>query len=567
MPSWLDTGGSGKAFAPKTSSSGVVNSVISGASQVASKSGGSSGGGGSNTKNVVNSVVSGANRVGSQYTAPTLGNTWDADTDYQAIINNAVNNNDYVTAAKAEQLRNQKIIDSGMSQYDTTDNYSGHLNNGGSAYTPSGGYTAAGTHNDKDLPTNSLAIIQMCKEGYNKAIAEGNTSLAAYYHATAEAERGKYGYTGGIDGSQYIQLPNDFTAEDIVSWDERYDNTNPREEYNGKYDPQIDALLKQILNRDDFSYDPMNDPLYQQYQQQYRREGDRAMRDTLAEVAAGAGGMNSYAITAAQQANDYYNQQMADKIPELYQLAYQMYLNDKESKVQDLGILQNMDATQYGRYRDTINDWYKDKDFAFGAYKTAVDQNNWQTNFDYNSMWDNKIFDNDNFWKDKEFTLSQNEIDYNKSKQDRDDARALIQWYIENGATSINPELLAQANMTQAEVESVIASIAAEKAKKGSSGKGKGGGIDWGDDLTGDENDSPTENPTDENTTTVGKDVYPQIQDNVNSLIAVTEACRQVMNEKGKETAIQWLNDMRKSGEITSGESTLILRELGILSL
>ena len=101
----------------------------------------------------------------------------------------------------------------------------------------------------------------------------------------------------------------------------------------------------------------MNDPLYQQYAKMYQREGDRAMKETLAEAAAGAGGMNTYAITAAQQANNYYNSQLNDKIPELYQLAYDMYINDKESKVQNLGILQNMDATQYNRYRDTINDY------------------------------------------------------------------------------------------------------------------------------------------------------------------------------------------------------------------
>jgi len=45
----------------------------------------------------------------SQYTAPTLGNTYNANTDYQAIINNAVKNGDYVTAAKAEQLRKAKL--------------------------------------------------------------------------------------------------------------------------------------------------------------------------------------------------------------------------------------------------------------------------------------------------------------------------------------------------------------------------------------------------------------------------------------------------------------------------
>ena len=278
-------------------------------------SGGSTGGyaGGGTTKN-------------SPYTAPTLGTTWDANTDYQAIINLAEAYGDYTTAARAEQLRNQKILSLGL-DFDKTNKY------------------------------------------------------------------------GDLLLRDYMQMTNQQNSQDMYNkWMQDYNQNNPKEEYTSKYDPAIDALLNKILTRDDFSYDAANDPMYQQYAQMYQREGDRAMRDTLAEVAAGAGGMNSYAITAAQQANNYYNSQLTDKIPELYQLAYEMYLNDKESMVQDLGILQNMDATQYNRYRDTMNDWYNDKSFAYGAFNDAVQQGNWDTSFDYNAMWNNKTFDNDNYW-------------------------------------------------------------------------------------------------------------------------------------------------------------------------
>ena len=87
-----------------------------------SPSTGGGGGGGSNKNSQYTNT-----QYTPQYVAPTLGSTYDNNTDYQAIINNAVANGDYVTAAKAEQLRNQKIIGQGLN-YDLTNNYKGWLN-------------------------------------------------------------------------------------------------------------------------------------------------------------------------------------------------------------------------------------------------------------------------------------------------------------------------------------------------------------------------------------------------------------------------------------------------------
>lgn len=217
--------------------------------------------------------------------------------------------------------------------------------------------------------------------------------------------------------------------------DFEYDEEKPT--YDSSWTPAMQEMLNKILNREDFSYDALSDPLYQQYSAQYQREGNRAMRNTLAEAAASAGGMNSYAITAAQQANDYYNSQLSDKIPELYQLAYQMYLQDKESMVEDFGLLQSMDNTQYNRYRDTMQDYYNDKNFAYGLYADAVQQGNWQQNFDYNTaVTDRNYYYNsaqdaiNNDWKNKEWDnkLSQQELEnsrYNDTlaREDEKEAR------------------------------------------------------------------------------------------------------------------------------------------------
>lgn len=245
----------------------------------------------------------------------------------------------------------------------TANAYSGSGGSRGSS-SGSGSYKPLGTYNDADLSAADAAKVQQYKSQYEAAKAAGNTKGMEDAHAAAEAIRKNYNYYGGVDGSDYIGFGEEIFP--LPSFD--YD-TQSRPSYSSNYNDEIDNLLNQILTRDDFSYDVEKDPLYAQYKQQYLREGNRAMNDVLAETASNAGGMNSYAVTAAQQANNYYASQLGDKIPELYQLAYSMYLDDIDNEVRNLGLLQNMDNTQYGRYRDTMSDWENDRDFAYGKYR------------------------------------------------------------------------------------------------------------------------------------------------------------------------------------------------------
>ena len=69
-----------------------------------------------------------------------------------------------------------------------------------------------------------------------------------------------------------------------------------------------------------------------------------------------AGGMNSYAVTAAQQAGDYYNSKLMDVLPELTELAYQMYQADYDEDVSNLKLLQSQEAEAYDRYQARLKD-------------------------------------------------------------------------------------------------------------------------------------------------------------------------------------------------------------------
>ena len=78
-------------------------------------------------------------------------------------------------------------------------------------------------------------------------------------------------------------------------------------EYLSQFQTGLDSYLGQIQNRDKFQYDVNSDALYQQVAQNYLRQGQQAMMDTMGKAAAMTGGYgNSYAQTAGQQVYDQY---------------------------------------------------------------------------------------------------------------------------------------------------------------------------------------------------------------------------------------------------------------------
>lgn len=304
---------------------------------------------------------------------------YDENLNYKQLMDEAVAKGDYATAAKYEQARNAKISDlnaTGANKWNATQStdYAQYLG---------AGYTPAGTNTDSNMSAEDLAKLNDYKSQYYNAVSLDDRDTANAMHLAAEALREGYGYSGGDDGSEYIALGT--TPADTGKPTYDYSSIEAsKPTFESSYSAQIDALLNQILNRDAFSYDAASDPLYQQYLSQYNREGTRAMNDTLAAAASNAGGMNSYAITAAQQANNYYASQAEDKIPELYELAYQMYLDGIDLDMQEMGLVTQLDDTQYNRYRDTMSDWRNDRDFSYGMYRDDVGDWQWQTNFDYN---------------------------------------------------------------------------------------------------------------------------------------------------------------------------------------
>lgn len=240
---------------------------------------------------------------------------------------------------------------------------------------------------------NPGALETILKERQNWANATTQEEKTAA-HNRAENIRKAYGsYSGGGDGMKgqysptYVK-PNKAAENSNVDalfnkFNEAYKNPAPT--WTPRYEAEIQGLLSDISNRKGFSYNMNEDPMYQQYRDQYVREGQRAMKDTAAQTAALTGGYGStYGAIAAQQGYDNYLAGLNDRVPQLEQMAYGRYTDELADKYNQLGAYQTEENRLYGQYMDALGQYNTDRNFAFGSMQAAMDQNNYENEFDRN---------------------------------------------------------------------------------------------------------------------------------------------------------------------------------------
>lgn len=154
-------------------------------------------------------------------------------------------------------------------------------------------------------------------------------------------------------------------------------------EYKSDYQGQIDNTLKNITNKEAFTYNPLKDASYQGLAKLYQRQGEQAAKNTMGDAAALNGGYgSSYAVTASQQARNDYNQQLASQIPALQEAAYNRYLNDYNMNLSAFNALQAADDSAYGRHRDTVADSQWKYGMDYQGYRDDVSDSQWQKSYD-----------------------------------------------------------------------------------------------------------------------------------------------------------------------------------------
>ncbi len=197
--------------------------------------------------------------------------------------------------------------------------------------------------------------------------------------------QGVSGYTQGkLNGLEGGYTPGS-TVQQAQAYLNQVQSRRPGE-YKSQWDGELTELYNRIANRKPFSYDLGTDPVYQQYREQYQRQGRLAMQDTMGQAAALTGGYGStYGEQVGQQAYNAYLQNLNDIVPDLYNAAYNRYRDEGTDLYNQYGLLSDRENQAYNRYRDTVNDYYSDLSDARSAYDSAYsrDYNQWSDQLSY----------------------------------------------------------------------------------------------------------------------------------------------------------------------------------------
>lgn len=204
-------------------------------------------------------------------------------------------------------------------------------------------------------PEYGLSLLSLKQDELNATTAEQRLLATE----AANQLRKSYGTTSALD----TQIQN--VQDQIGSFGSfQYDN-----------ETAYQKALKAVTDPKEFSYDMESDPQYGAMRQSMLRERDRSVADTLARASAASGGVpSSYAVTAAQQAGDYYTGKLGDAGITLYQNALDKYMkernldmsrlealrSDRDDDYQiwlnRLGLLQNQLEQLQGQRADALTD-------------------------------------------------------------------------------------------------------------------------------------------------------------------------------------------------------------------
>ena len=198
---------------------------------------------------------------------------------------------------------------------------------------------------------NSAGFSLNEDETFDEATSQAVSSYQAANRLTANGTADAATWAK-LAANAVTAMPGGMSAAENV----KYLENNRPAAYSSAYAARLDEMLNDILNREKFSYNPVEDDLYKRFRDQYLYMGIRAMNDARGGAASLTGGYdNSYAEAAGQQAYQNHVAQMSNKIPELYQLALSAYdaetgrLNDR------LGALTEAEKTAYDRYKDDMD--------------------------------------------------------------------------------------------------------------------------------------------------------------------------------------------------------------------
>ncbi len=225
--------------------------------------------------------------------------------------------------------------------------------------------------------------------------------------------------------------------DDVNSLTELYANTvgvqsadEVAQKYSDKYLSEVIDRINALENREAFSYNPDDDPVYLAYRDKYITEGNRASQSAIADYSANTGGYaNSAAVTAGAIANQYYAGQLANTVPALAEMAYQRYRDSYQSELDMIDRLINAYEAEYKTAADVNEQMVNNANYSAAA---AVQRDE--------DAFEREQSEFERYWKEL-----QNEQDYNTQERENYwnelmNPIELEQSILENTALGLNNE-------------------------------------------------------------------------------------------------------------------------------
>lgn len=309
------------------------------------------------------------------YTANTLGTNNRAGFSTNAEVDNALKDYNANVAVRKRMVEDGFLNDqigwnsktNNITYYGKDIGVPGRLEDG-TSYMTQDEYDKMINNTTKD---NVLLTDYASSRGIGNGVTYNNDGTVTLYGQSLPVHQIK---SDGFNNYAYVK------KSDVDRIYNEYQMNNPTSmaAYNGLtlYNKKINEAADKVSNRPSFSYDLESDPAYKAYYEAAVRNGEDAYEDILARNAAMTGGFaNSNAIMAAAQARNAHLDTLNDRIPQLYQAAYERYNQDYQN---DLNALSALNSTASNVFANELQ---------AAAYIDQLMNNNYsRKNAEYNKL-------------------------------------------------------------------------------------------------------------------------------------------------------------------------------------
>ena len=297
------------------------------------------------------------------------------DTDYQALIDDAVSKGDYRSASEYEKQRNEKI-DAENLPYEKTNNYAGRT---------------------QGVDDKTYASMQKTFSASSDVTNADKRTENAYSNLERYVNDEEI-----ISDSVMSALNKKFVVPTAVLKADKYLESQLQKIQSGKtsYSDQVKDMMDKIMNREKFSYDVDTDPLFQQALASAMNSGKQAMQDTIGQASALTGGYGStYATTAGNQAYNAFIEDAYDNLPQYYQMAMDAYQMEGDEMYRQYSMLSAEDDKEFNRnvtaydatyqhrnqmYNEAYTMYRDNKSDAFAMANLQLDEHEVRVNDAYN---------------------------------------------------------------------------------------------------------------------------------------------------------------------------------------